>query len=42
MPYRLSMKQIESIIKIDKVNKQKTPIKGKQKTRLKKLLGVDD
>jgi len=37
-PYRLSLKEIESIIKIDKIQKSKEKIPGKQKTILKDLL----
>ena len=41
-PYGLKLKEIESIIKIDKIKKTKTPITGKQRTMLKELLGVDE
>ncbi|BCS83140.1 replication factor C large subunit [Cotonvirus japonicus] len=41
-PYGLKLKEIENIIKIDKVKKTKTTLTGKQRTELKKLLGVDE
>lgn len=41
-PYKLKLKEIESIIKIDKINKPKTTLTGKQKVCLKELLGVDE
>lgn len=41
-PYGLKLKEIESIIKIDKIKKSKTTLTGKQKTTLKELLGVDE
>lgn len=37
-PYGLTLKQIESIIKIDKIKKTKIQLTGKQKTLLKDLL----
>ena len=41
-PYCLKLKEIESIIKIDKIIKQKTSLSSKQKAILKKLLGVKE
>lgn len=41
-PYRLKLKEIESIIKIDKIKKQEKQLTGKQKTQLKELLGVTE
>lgn len=41
-PYDLKLKEIESIIKIDKIRKSKTTLTGKQKNTLKELLGVDE
>ena len=41
-PYDLKLKEIESIIKIDKIKKTKVTLTGKQKTTLKELLGVDE
>lgn len=41
-PYGLTVKEIESIIKIDKIKKSKSIITGKQKTILEKLMDVDD
>lgn len=41
-PYNLKLKEIESIIKIDKIKKSKTTLTGKQKTTLKELLGVEE
>lgn len=41
-PYGLKLKEIESIIKIDKIKKTKTPTTGKQRSMLKELLGVDE
>ncbi|AEQ60599.1 Replication factor C large subunit [Acanthamoeba polyphaga mimivirus] len=41
-PYGLKLKEIESIIKIDKIKKMKNTLTGKQKTQLKELLGVDE
>jgi hypothetical protein len=41
-PYDLKLKEIESIIKIDKIKKSKNTLTGKQRTTLKELLGVDE
>lgn len=47
-PYKLKLKEIESIIKIDKIKidngnkKTNNTLTGKQKNTLKELLGVDD
>jgi len=41
-PYNLKLKEIESIIKIDKIKKPKTTLTGKQKALLKELLGVTE
>ena len=42
-PYNLKLKEIESIIKIDKIKKNnKVTLTSKQKTHLKELLGVDE
>lgn len=41
-PYGLKLKEIESIIKIDKIKKSKNTLTGKQKATLKELLGVDE
>lgn len=41
-PYNLKLKEIESIIKIDKIKKSKNNITGKPRTLLKELLGVDE
>ncbi|CAH6420162.1 DNA replication factor RFC1 [uncultured virus] len=41
-PYGLKLKEIESIIKIDKINKPKNALTGKQKNTLKSLLGVTE
>ena len=46
-PYELKLKEIESIIKIDKIKKSKNAVTnkaltGKQKTLLKEMLGVDE
>ena len=41
-PYNLKLKEIESIIKIDKIKKTKNPLTGKQRTVLKEMLGVDE
>lgn len=41
-PYELKLKEIESIIKIDKIKKSKNTLTGKQRTTLKELLGVDE
>uniref|UniRef100_A0A6G6AB94 Replication factor c large subunit n=1 Tax=Borely moumouvirus TaxID=2712067 RepID=A0A6G6AB94_9VIRU len=41
-PYNLKLKEIESIIKIDKINKSKCALTGKQRSILKELLGVDE
>ena len=41
-PYNLKLKEIESIIKIDKIKKTKNPLTGKQRTILKEMLGVDE
>lgn len=41
-PYQLKLKEIESIIKIDKIKKSKNPLTGKQRTILKEMLGVDE
>ncbi|AZL89373.1 factor C large subunit [Megavirus baoshan] len=41
-PYGLKLKEIEQIIKIDKINKSKCALTGKQRTLLKELLGVDE
>ena len=41
-PYNLKLKEIESIIKIDKIQKSKSALTGKQKTTLKELLGVSE
>ncbi|AGF85341.1 factor C large subunit [Moumouvirus goulette] len=41
-PYNLKLREIESIIKIDKINKSKCALTGKQRTMLKELLGVDE
>lgn len=41
-PYHLKLKEIESIIKIDKIKKTKNPLTGKQRTILKEMLGVDE
>lgn len=41
-PYGLKLKEIESIIKIDKIKKTKAPTTGKQRSMLKELLGVDE
>ena len=41
-PYGLKLKEIESIIKIDKINKSKTTLTGKQRTLIKEMLGVDE
>ena len=40
-PYDLKLKEIESIIKIDKIRKTKLTLTGKQKTTLKELLGTE-
>ncbi len=41
-PYGLKLKEIESIIKIDKIKKSKNSLTGKQRSTLKELLGVDE
>lgn len=41
-PYGLKLKEIESIIKIDKIKQTKNTMTGKQKTLLKDLLGVTE
>lgn len=41
-PYGLKLKEIESIIKIDKIKKSKNILTGKQKTTLKEMLGVNE
>ena len=41
-PYQLKVKEIESIIKIDKMKKYKIPLTGKERTALKEMLGVDE
>lgn len=41
-PYNLKLKEIESIIKIDKIKKTKNTLTGKQRNILKELLGVDE
>ena len=41
-PYELKLKEIESIIKIDKIRKSKNTLTGKQRTILKELLGVNE
>lgn len=41
-PYNLTLKEIESIIKIDKIKKPKSTLTGKQKTSLKELLNVTE
>lgn len=41
-PYNLKLKEIESIIKIDKINKTKNNVTGKPRLYLKELLGVDE
>ncbi|XWV25046.1 mg482 protein [Tupanvirus deep ocean] len=41
-PYDLKLKEIESIIKIDKIKKPKNMLTGKQRNILKELLGVDE
>lgn len=41
-PYKLKWKEIESIIKIDKINKAKATLTGKQKSIIKELMGVDE
>lgn len=41
-PYDLKLKEIESIIKIDKIKKTKNTLTGKQRTILKELLGVTE
>jgi len=41
-PYKLKLKEIESIIKIDKIKKSKNNLTGKQRTMLRELLGVDE
>lgn len=41
-PYRLTLKEIESIIKIDKIRKVKSTLTGKQRSILKEKLGVDE
>jgi hypothetical protein len=40
-PYKLKVKDIESIIKIDKINKTRINFTGKQKNQLKELLESD-
>lgn len=42
VPYKLKLKSIESITKIDKIKKSKNTLTGKQRSYLKKLLGDDD
>lgn len=41
-PYKLKLKEIESIIKIDKIKKSKNTLTGKKRNTLKELLGVDE
>ena len=41
-PYHLLFKDIESLIKIDKIKKSKSTLTGKQKALIKNLLGVDE
>lgn len=41
-PYNLKLKEIESIIKIDKIKKTKNNVTGKPRLYLKELLGVDE
>lgn len=41
-PYKLKFKEIESIIKIDKIKKSKNTLTGKQRTFLKELLDDND
>jgi len=41
-PYELKLREIESIIKIDKIKKPKNILTGKQRTILKEMLGVDE
>lgn len=41
-PYKLTLKEIESIIKIDKIKKSKNALTGKQKGLMKELLGVTE
>jgi hypothetical protein len=41
-PYDLKLKEIESIIKIDKIKKSKNTLTGKQRNILKELLDVDE
>lgn len=41
-PYGLKLKEIESIIKIDKIKKTKVSLTGKQRSTLKELLGVTE
>lgn len=38
-PYKLNIKEIESIIKIDKIDKEKNVLTGKQKNNMSELLG---
>jgi len=41
-PYKLKLKEIESIIKIDKIKKLKNTLTGKERTLLKELLDVEE
>lgn len=41
-PYHLTLKELESIIKIDKVDKSKSILSGKQRNTLKELLNVKE
>uniref|UniRef100_A0A6C0LT15 DNA replication factor RFC1 C-terminal domain-containing protein n=1 Tax=viral metagenome TaxID=1070528 RepID=A0A6C0LT15_9ZZZZ len=41
-PYNLTLKKIESIIKIDKIKNKKSPLTGKQKTIMKEKLGISE
>ena len=41
-PYSLTLKEIEAIIKIDKIKNKKRTLTGKQKNLLKELLNVSE
>lgn len=40
--YQLKLKEIEAIVKIDKIKKKKNALTGRQKTLLKEMLGVTE